>query len=132
MTLDNRQQPNAQKTEVAEQLGQTVVDETVEQVDPGSEKNTHEAGHTKVAGYEPADLLKAPFQPPQSVEKEGKKATSNKVVKLVIFLGLIVVVIGIIFFFINLGLSVLLLLAGAVLVIIGVYAPIGYHKSAKS
>lgn len=80
---------------------------------------------TKVGGFKAKDLLKAPLSPPEPVKLEGKEATNNKPIIILIAGAAILGICGLFLILFGSGLfGSFLLLIAALLVVGGVFLPV--------
>jgi hypothetical protein len=79
---------------------------------------------TQIAGYDSAELVKAPFKPPEPSKIDSTEATESKNVHLLIGLGVILGIVGLLIMIINLLIGFMIMIAGGVMVMVSVFAPI--------
>lgn len=126
---------NTAPSEVTEQIGQIATQETAQSTPLASSDEKNKDTKTEepiVAGYGLGDLAKAPLTPPEQKQKETKRDTSNSAVKLLVFIGALVTLVGLILIFFITSLAIVLMAVGAACVAIAVFAPIRSRKSHRA
>lgn len=117
--------------EIAELIGETVIDKTVDMVEPGTnDQQSKPLTEEIIDGFKANDSEKYSAKSPEKAKKAGKAAAPEKKVMVMIAAGLALAVIGLILLFVSAALGILLILIGAGIMIFGVYKPLS-HKLAK-
>ena len=89
------------------------------------QKQTENTQDKEVAGYGLADIAKAPVEPPEPSHIDTEEETSNRKVKLLVFSGIALIVIGILFgFAISVIIGAIVVAIGTSMVVTSVFAPI--------
>lgn len=78
----------------------------------------------RIGDYDPADLAKAPLQPPKPATTEPPEMTNNKSVRFLLIAGIMLALVGLAVFFVNSLAGFLIMALGAAVIVAAVFVPL--------